>query len=320
MRIYRIGVQALGLPPGMPVILESDNYAVCQDLAEYCTSAQNVAPGAPAGTPATKLCKKVLQGLLKQLAKHLADLAKGGAAARTQAAPCVTVKYTSSNGTVIVSRPHEDVHFPPGLGIQSGRAQTMAQAVLTAGSYPQDSYIVFYPNQCSISTARVEGIKVNCTNDVAAAGSSRHFLIDADFLVSLPHFSDALSALLDPGKISVCSGKVPSHVLGVLAKPLRLKIWWNGPTATDGDRSQEVVVREVYVVYRLPVPLHISFNDQTEAGWPGMSISRMSTRPTADTFVDASCFCHGHPGHGYASHPYWSDSTMFLSLPLQRPA
>lgn len=45
---------------------------------------------------------------------------------------------------------------------------------------------------CSISTALVDGVKVNCTNDLAVAGSSRHFLIDANFLVSLPHFSDAL--------------------------------------------------------------------------------------------------------------------------------
>ena len=143
------------------------------------------------------------------------------------------------------------------------------KTVMTESTYPGDSLIVFYPKRCSISTSLVTGmVTVNYTNDVGAAGSSLKFLIDSDFLVSLSGFSNTLVSLEDPGCFSVCSGTVTiTLVFGVLRKSLCVEIFWDGPRdMTDGSTGQDVTVTEVYVVYRLPVSLHVVFNDQTEVG------------------------------------------------------
>jgi hypothetical protein len=83
------------------------------------------------------------------------------------------------------------------IGIQSGVALSKARAALLP-PYPEGSYVNYlgYPNLYCISTSIIDGtsVPVNCTNDVSAPGSSQTFLIDAEFLVSLPGFSDACVA------------------------------------------------------------------------------------------------------------------------------
>ena len=75
------------------------------------------------------------------------------------------------------------------------------------------------------------------------------------------------------------------------------------PTNDNNYNEQNVVVNEVYVVHKLPVPLHVSLNDETMQDWPGLSMSADSIKPSREVFWD------------YGSHPYWTDETMFISLP-----
>ena len=152
-------------------------------------------------------------------------------------------------------------------GIGSGVPASNVKTVMTESTHPRDSLIDFYPKRYSISTVLVTGmVTVNCTNDVVAPGSSLKFLIDSDFLVSLTGFSNVLVSLEDPGCFSVCTGTVTSTlVLEVFRKSLCERIFLDGPRGiTDGSTGQDVTVREV--VHRLPVPLHVAFNDQTEVG------------------------------------------------------
>ena len=268
------------LPSSMvTLILETDSESVCREMTHNVYAVDHF--------------KNMAQGLLHQVRARL---------------PAITFKHKP--------RPHEAgggaggrrAEDPSAIGIHNGVAVAEAEQVMI-DPYPKGSYIVFYPNLGCISRAIVEGRghsarSTNCTNDVAAAGSSRKFLIDVEFLTGIPGFRDEyfLASLKDPGAVSVCSGKVPSTVLGLLPEPLRMCILWDGPPNDDNYNEQNVVVNEVYVVHKLPVPLHVSLNDETMQDWPGLSMSANSIQPSREVFWD------------YGSHPYWTDETMFISL------
>jgi len=265
------------------LILETDSENVCGEMTRDARTVDGA-----------DYFKNMAQGLLQQVSARL---------------PAIGFRHKPRPHVAGGGAGGRHVEDPTAIGIHNGVAVAEAEQAMI-DPYPKDSYIVFYPNLCCISRAVVEGRghgarSTDCTNDVAAAGSSRKFLIDVEFLTGIPGFRDKyfLASLKDPGAVSVCSGKVPSTVLGLLPEPLRMCILWDGPPNDDNYKEQNVVVNEVYVVHKLPVPLHVSFNDETMQGWPGLSMSRDSIRPSRAVFG------------AYGSHPYWTDETMFISLP-----
>jgi hypothetical protein len=307
---------ALNLPSAIGVILESDNKTVCEHIKNHTlkrhlvpaqlyeanalafamichprlgerSPAHNVFTMIPELMPgiwsqhfgcveeSSKVFNSVAQGLLQQLSNSRI------------AEQDLTVRNSGSEA-------------------QAGLTESIFSSMRTRS--PPGSSVVFCPNLCTVSTAVFPGMPpVNCTNDVMAAGSSRKFLIDANFLVSVPGFSDALESLEDPGSVSMCSGNVTSTVLGILRQPLRMQIFWDGPrTMTPGNRGQDVEVgREVYVVQGLPVPLHVAYNNQIEVGFPGLMMGPGSVRVSADVFLEP-----------YRTHPYWGSSLRGVQFAL----
>ena len=63
-----------------------------------------------------------------------------------------------------------------------------------------------------------------------------------------------------------------------------------------------VMMSYSFCVSLMPL-LHVSLNDETMQDWPGLSMSADSITPSREVFWD------------YVSHPYWTDETMFISLP-----
>ncbi len=117
------------------------------------------------------------------------------------------------------------------------------------------------------------------------------FLIDAAFLVSLPSYGVAAYHAMKPVNDNerVLSGQVNMRVIGKLEN-IRMRIQYNSDTR-DPVVWHNVTAPQVFVVERLPVPMHVSDGPVgRNVGWS----SGGEPRHKAATY-----------GAPYSNHPYW---------------
>jgi hypothetical protein len=158
--------------------------------------------------------------------------------------------------------------------------------------------MLYGPNLCKPSRVEIDGRKVFASNDMGTA--LQGFLIDAAFLASLPSYGVAALQALKPVEDSerVLSGQVQMHVLGKLHN-VRMRIQYN-PDPRDPVEWHDVVAPQVFVVERLPVPMHVSDGPVgRNVGWS----SGGEPRHKAATY-----------GEPFSSHPYWGSPVAIAPL------
>lgn len=153
---------------------------------------------------------------------------------------------------------------------------------------------IFYgPNICTVSRVTIGGRTVYASNDQGTIPQG--FLIDATFLASLPGLCDqALGRVAAEHRI--CKSKVEMRVVGVLHN-VTMRIQY----CSGYHTYYEVTAPQVFVVEKLPVPLHVS--DGLVDRKAGFSM------PSPDGIeFEANTF-----GEPYRRHPYWGSDVMFLA-------
>jgi hypothetical protein len=158
--------------------------------------------------------------------------------------------------------------------------------------------MLYGPNLCKPSRVEIDGRKVFASNDMGTA--LQGFLIDAAFLASLPSYGVAALQALKPVEDSerVLSGQVQMRVLGKLHN-VRMRIQYN-PDPRDPVEWHDVVAPQVFVVERLPVPMHVSDGPVgRNVGWS----SGGEPRHKAATY-----------GEPFSSHPYWGSPVAIAPL------
>ena len=158
--------------------------------------------------------------------------------------------------------------------------------------------MLYGPNLCKPSRVEIDGRKVFASNDMGTA--LQGFLIDAAFLASLPSYGVAALQALKPVEDSerVLSGQVQMRVLGKLHN-VRMRIQYN-PDPRDPVEWHDVVAPQVFVVERLPVPMHVSDGPVgRNVGWS----SSGEPRHKAATY-----------GEPFSSHPYWGSPVAIAPL------
>ena len=160
---------------------------------------------------------------------------------------------------------------------------------------------LFYgPNLCKPSRVEIDGRTVFASNDMGTA--LQGFLIDAAFLVSLPSYGVTALNVLKPVKDNECviRGQVDMKVIGKLHN-VHMRIQYN-PDPRDPVKWYNVTATQMFVVDRLPVPMHVSDGPiQRNAGWS----SGGEPRHTAATY-----------GEPYNLHPYWRSQVAIAPLAM----
>ena len=183
----------------------------------------------------------------------------------------------------------------------------------------------FYPSLMQVLEAEVHGRRIAATHDLGCASPEMRHFVDHDFLISLPN-GNALVQSVVPSH-PPCSEMTgtknphgPEAVLGMLPEPLEVHckaLDKNGAFHSSSDYSVRLELTNALVIYKLPVPLHISVKALTEssmpqatqdAAWqlPCCMSSRASKRMRAEEF-DVS----------YQQHPYWGRTDQpHIGMPI----
>lgn len=152
---------------------------------------------------------------------------------------------------------------------------------------------VYYPSLSHFLPIEVEGTNTLASHDLGTTGNDPSNWIDMHFLASLPNGMALLVNMNTVTPLSVLCGKTNMTVLGSVM--LKMQIRWN----TGKSRMAEV---EFFVVHRLPVPVHFSFNHPH-----GPDLPRKAHRQTE------------YPRHQpetlprrYAQHEWWTSNIIFI--------
>ena len=154
----------------------------------------------------------------------------------------------------------------------------------------------FYPNLCCSLEIRVCGVRAHVSNDfMAFCAENRHY-IDVEFLKSLDGGSDLLAGvvpLVPPcTKLTGTGSPGGETVIGMMARPLKISAICN-----DGHEV-EVKLKNVLVIDRLPVPLHVSSK--------GLGDDR-GERFGGQFWMNGAQFkAHKFPPE-FQDHPYWTN-------------
>lgn len=166
----------------------------------------------------------------------------------------------------------------------------------------RDDMLVYYPSLMSLSRVSINGRQTVGSNDVMAAGADEEFLIDADFLVSLPGYGlSSLRERLLPFPLSVISGKdFESNVLGLMGMNVRFTY-----SVVEGHADDEVKEFEK----KLHVVVVDSLPGKRLIGNQGLCV---------DAFTD-SCWISSHmyctvPFHVTSKHPRVSDCSISVTF------
>jgi hypothetical protein len=158
--------------------------------------------------------------------------------------------------------------------------------------------MLYGPNLCKPSRVKIDGRTVYASNDMGTA--LQGFLIDAALLVSLPSYGVAALQGLTPVKDNERNlhGQVNMRVIGKL-RNVRMRIQYN-PDPRDPVEWHDVTAPQMFVVERLPVPMHVSDGPVgRNIGWS----SGGEPRHEAATY-----------GEPYSSHPYWGREVAIAPL------
>ena len=195
--------------------------------------------------------------------------------------------------------------------------------ISTPGSAPHSAD--FYPSLSVVLESEVDGRRITATHDLACASPEMRHFVDLDFLLSLPNGNALVqSVVASHPPCSELTGTKNPHgpeaVLGMLPEPLLVHckaLDANGAFNSSSDYAVHLELTSALVVYKLPVPLHISVKALTQdfmpqatrnAAWrlPCCLMNMASKRMRAEEF-DVS----------YQQHPYWGRTDQYrIGMPL----
>lgn len=148
--------------------------------------------------------------------------------------------------------------------------------------------LAFRVNPCRLSHACIDGTWTSATNDLGVA--SGEFLIDADFLASLPTLAAESEVLPVGSGEELLRGKTQMAVVGFL-DCVSLAVHFDAGAAQSDDEPMDVLAEKLYIVQNLPVPLHVTHKHIAPP--PQFAIDGEHW-PSAAAFAEPYC-----------SHPHW---------------
>jgi len=155
----------------------------------------------------------------------------------------------------------------------------------------------FYPNICQTYKVRVlDAEPVNASNDWGTANYEVRHFIDRDYLASIDQEEGIMESLISPTPPchTVWGTKTEGGetVVGMLSRRLTITL------LTDSIHGwQQVKLRNVLVIDRLPVPIHVSL--KTLLKETNINLSYNSN--------NSSMLCVTSVPRSFRDHPYWND-------------
>ncbi|KAJ3160257.1 hypothetical protein HDU88_008330 [Geranomyces variabilis] len=173
---------------------------------------------------------------------------------------------------------------------ENNKARVLAQQgsrVLALESIPDNRCLVFHPSRTCVPRVSIDGTVISVSTTNVDSGTGAASMIDATFFMSLKKQGgrDCLSQLEDyVSPFSYVRAKEATYF--IMGKLLTLSLYTMG---NDTDPPNHVELSDVYVVDRLPVPMHIHLDEKYET----------SISPSANGFTVASF-------PAYKDHPHWA--------------
>lgn len=175
---------------------------------------------------------------------------------------------------------------------------------------------VFYPNRFGLQKVKVLGTSLLASNDHGAACHEIRHFVNLSAVLGFEGAQEIMDSMIEctPPITAITGHNMRNQrVVGMLKEPLHVKIKIkNGP---DKGKQIQLILQNVVVVDKLPVPLHISVK-QLSALTPDSDKEGLNSFMGAlysdggSTRFDASAV-----SAEYRAHPFWiDDGSIFLGM------